>query len=933
MDILNAEERDLLYRVQTKPELQPFFFRKLKGLHWFDPLLENHFLDPDRNPKPIPTNEEGYVSVPHWIVTDYLVKISEGLSDATNEQYAVKMMNLIRRITLYAQIEGFSNFRTWWQFAKILNNIPAHIISLEDLNLIDYWLNDPYETALAAEELGSIWLPALLKNLNEHSRNLALKLLEILLKVNILGTEDSSKENKAILRLNFWMAKKIIPMVAKLSGEYLGIDAINLFKDRLVFSLKQCENDKWSSIWRPAIEEHEQNRTRNEANEILLDAFRDCLMGFFDHNPTKASEYVLSLLDCPFQLIKRVSIFAIERKFSFFKSKVDLVLSSEYFQDNYRHETWNLLHQHFIDFNPIQKSKVIEIIQGLKSVRDNGKSEDGSTAYKRVIWLSSIKDCNSEACELYNKYTNITGVEPEHPDFSSYISFTWMEDKAPFSIEHLMSLNIDDLADTLNNYEDPGQFSEINLEGLVKVFKDVAKTKAHEYYIELDKFLKCDFAFVYPLLESYRELWNEKKSLPWDDVWIHIIESYLELLNQVDFWTEAKSSGKNPFVANRNSVLNAICKLVEDGTRSDDHAFNPNLLPKAKQILVNILDNQPGTKFRPQCDAVIESLSSARGQCLQALINHSLYYCRIMKNENLEQAWGQYKDIYNAELKRADQGEIEFITLSAMYIQNFIFMSKEWVEENLPNIFDVSKYNKWLCAIQGYANSNIIGKTLYSYLKEKGCFLKALDDNNLQDRVKEKFVQYIVTTYLLGDEDINDSESLIAKLINRRINEEIHQFIWYIWASNKKVDNEIKDKIFELWARLLEVIDFSNIDGKKLASLLCNWIVYIDEINTKTELYLLKIAPFVDVEHNTHNFTCNLARLSAKQPIQVQKIWLKMLESYSYDYPGEGIKTILRNLINHSPEGKRKAKEVIDAYLKYGLERPRIWLKEIESEN
>ena len=40
---LNAREKDLLHRIDKKPELQPFFFRKAKGLHWFDPLCERGY--------------------------------------------------------------------------------------------------------------------------------------------------------------------------------------------------------------------------------------------------------------------------------------------------------------------------------------------------------------------------------------------------------------------------------------------------------------------------------------------------------------------------------------------------------------------------------------------------------------------------------------------------------------------------------------------------------------------------------------------------------------------------------------------------------------------------------------------------------------------------------------------------------------------------
>jgi hypothetical protein len=134
---LNAEEKDLLDRVVKKPELQPFFFRKLKGLHWFNVLSDAGFFAPEKNPKPLPAKEEGYVNIPHWSVTEYLVAASEELSNPDNEDYANKFIELIRMITAHAKSENISNYRTWWQLAKVIRKIPVHLIRLEDIDLVD----------------------------------------------------------------------------------------------------------------------------------------------------------------------------------------------------------------------------------------------------------------------------------------------------------------------------------------------------------------------------------------------------------------------------------------------------------------------------------------------------------------------------------------------------------------------------------------------------------------------------------------------------------------------------------------------------------------------------------------------------------------------------------------------------------------------------
>ena len=70
---LSPDEIDILERVVSKKELQPIFFRKVKGLKWFDELAKRGFFNPDQNPVPLPAKQEGYVNIPTWPVTEYLV--------------------------------------------------------------------------------------------------------------------------------------------------------------------------------------------------------------------------------------------------------------------------------------------------------------------------------------------------------------------------------------------------------------------------------------------------------------------------------------------------------------------------------------------------------------------------------------------------------------------------------------------------------------------------------------------------------------------------------------------------------------------------------------------------------------------------------------------------------------------------------------------
>lgn len=196
---LTTDEHDILERVVSKKELQPIFFRKVKGLKWFDDLANRDFFNPDQNPVPIPAKQEGYVNIPTWPVTEYLVATSPELSVGDNEAYALKFLELLRSCTTYTIAHEYSNCRTWWQFSKIIKYVPVHLISLEDISIVEHWLNDPYERSLVADEVGENWLPLLLENTDVHSHQLALKLIDLLFRIGFVQLDKGIARKEARL--------------------------------------------------------------------------------------------------------------------------------------------------------------------------------------------------------------------------------------------------------------------------------------------------------------------------------------------------------------------------------------------------------------------------------------------------------------------------------------------------------------------------------------------------------------------------------------------------------------------------------------------------------------------------------------------------------------------------------------------------------------
>jgi len=373
---------------------------------------------------------------------------------------------------------------------------------------------------------------------------------------------------------------------------------------------------------------------------------------------------------------------------------------------------------------------------------------------------------------------------------------------------------------------------------------------------------------------------------------------------------------------------------LEAGTKSDDHAFNKEYLKKSENIIIYLLKKEEGEEYKIDSDAVSISINSPRGRCLEALINLTLRSCRLSdKNNNKDHSvvWTHFQPIYDAELNRADmqKPEYEFATLITQYLPNFLYMSKEWTMNNFGRIFDQGNYLRWICAMQGYAYVNTVYQEVYQYSKKSGSFIKALDDKNIKNQVKNRIIENIVISYIDGIEKYSEKNSLIRVLVSRKKIQEVNHLIWFIWTLRNKVDEKLTKKVYELWPEILKVVDVATIEGKKIASQLCLWSIFVNSVDEENRKYLLEIVPYADVLHHSNILLESVAKISQTQPNESYTIWKKMLEGTVPTYPEQAIREILTNLLKQEFETPFMANDIVSVYVEKGNDLPYKWLREI----
>ena len=925
MNKLSTKELDLLSRIEAEPKLQPFFFRKIKGLKWFDALDEAGYFNAENVPKPIPTEQEGYVRIHRWEIGEYLIKTALELTGKTGSEYAPRFLKIISDATTYAQENSFENYRVWLQFTQIISTIPSRLVCKEFLDVVDYWLGDTFERNIVAGEIAEKWLVKLLEEGSDHAFELAPKLLDILYKVKIVEQATGEiKKHKALLRFAYSAPDRITKKVAFLSGCKLGPQAISVFHSKLEETLEALDNDSWSYVWQPAIEEHDQNNLDNTEN-LLVQAYRDCLRGYFEYCPEEACAYIAEIMESPFQTIRRLSIHCIAHQFSVCKKYTERLIDQKFFDESYRHEMWHFINCNYPCFDPDQKKKIIELIKDRKQFNGEGNLLEGATAYEQTIWFAAIKDHDEQGRLLYDQAVFITGTEPDHPDFSSYMSTgTWIGQESPYSVDELGMLTIDKLVQTLKTTRE---------EGLVETFKQLIKTSPSRYYLDFAKFTDLDLSYVNAIIKAYKDLCNEKANLPWSDIWPCLLKFCSTVVYTEQFWNEETSQYHNASVAKRHCVVSAIGGLLESGAKSDEHGFHEDIHKEVELLIACLLKKERGVEFKEKNDIAFTAMNSPRGWCIIALITLTLRSCRLsdQTNNDHSKVWERFQSCYDDELKRADDsGKFEFYALVTMYLPNFLYMSREWVLSNLKMIFDQGNPLKWTCAMEGYYYVRTLYTEVYKHLKEHGDFLKALDNENIENRAKGRVLEHIAVAYLKDLESLEDNNSLIRVLIDRKKFQELDNIISFVLRLKKEDLSNLKDKVYELWPLLKNVADSSTREGRMLASSLCRWAIFVDHLDNDRKELLLEIAPYSDELYNSHALLQSIADLSNNRPFEANEIWLKMLERSAPDYPEEAIRQILSNLVSQGEKGNRTAEKTVDEYIKRGVASPSKLLKEVK---
>ncbi|MDE0323673.1 MAG: hypothetical protein OXN27_07090 [Candidatus Poribacteria bacterium] len=172
------ERRGALRNLLESEARRAYFFRKLESLTWLEPLKEDGWFDPDRNPMPQESPDQpGYYYSSRWHELEYLVKIS------THPECPIDILvDIVNAITDESR-ERIDNGRTDLDTVKIIGILPIERIEPQHIAFMGAALKSSQKYGLMDQEIGQTILPKLLDG---RKRELTLALLPIMLEVEFV---------------------------------------------------------------------------------------------------------------------------------------------------------------------------------------------------------------------------------------------------------------------------------------------------------------------------------------------------------------------------------------------------------------------------------------------------------------------------------------------------------------------------------------------------------------------------------------------------------------------------------------------------------------------------------------------------------------------------------------------------------------------------
>lgn len=683
---------------------------------------------------------------------------------------------------------------------------------------------------------------------------------------------------------------EVLKPSARKLGERCGAAAVDMLARRLTEYIGSAEDDKYSYIWRSAIEDHEQDAHKEDARAVLVDAVRDATLGATSTNSPAALAIVKSLLESSYPTLTRVGIYVCGEHYGTVGAAFwECATGSWFLEVPYWHELYWFINKTFSRFSVAQRTQFLGFVEQLNGDwSDESRQVERDEAHRRDLLHPAFGLGDSEVDENYLKLVERWGPVRDHPDFHTYSTGGWVGDRSPVASDALLSMSDDELVAFLKGFvPDSRSWDGPTYRGLASSISAAVRASEDGFAGRIGLFADLARPYQHGLLRGLKERWSDDKR---DINWPATLSFMQAIVSAPAFRADFAADQAEGWEPSVHWVVSDIANLLKDATGTD-RRLPSELHTSCLQVLRLVLDATP-IDAGGSSDAVSHAINSPRGRALESFIHLALAMRReeVAANRSSNETWLAVGPVFDAELATSESGlNADFAAMAGMYCANFHYLSAEWTEANFDRLFSTTSEAAWRCAAQGFAYQRYLYDWLFKCLVNGGHLRRMVYSEGLPDQVAERALQFLGLAYLEGMESL-DGGGLLSELIAGLKVKGLSQLCWFFWTFRGKAEPSARtSKILMFWMKVAKQVRANRAEVPELQSALSQLAAFIHDLTPDAVEALVDAAPHAQVRHHGYMLVQNLARLASQYPKEVATIFRAAMSGFLPDYRKEDV--------------------------------------------
>jgi len=754
-----------------------FFFSKLTSPEWIPYLREKDYLT---SPQPI-IHEGKYLQFPFWIESQYLARVA-----SKDPALVLSVMKDLCQKT--------DNPRVHSDFNKAASTMPVEFAK-EWAALEAKWIDSQEYIYFLSEELIALVGNLLNNNCINESR--------ILLKSALrLCKSGENKESNIFLQGKKYhpkieiyeyeeILKKCIPVLTEKNYR----EAIELLCDLLetAFKISGDNEDELSVVWQPAIEDHEQNKYRDNIENKLIECLRDAAVKAIP----RGRNNVLSLIEQRnYKTLLRVSLY-LRTLFP----EIDPSGNSRIVLEKgnlkslaLHHELYNFLQKNFNNLSDAAKQSYIDYAYEEENKEDFEKwyKERFNKELSEEEFKSHIR--RNRYSRLYPIQAYLVGEtlidfqllksefkELDHPDFLSYSSGITYGPTSPKKADELSKMSIDEIINFLTEWKSGDDIFGDSAEGLGRVLCAVVKDNPRKFSSRAFDFRVLDPTYVREIVFGLRESLKENKEFQWNS-----ILQLCEWVVSQDVNIQGRKVIQHEMDPGWQWTRNEIAHLLTDVLRRTESKNGIAISEKGRvwKILLSLAnDAEPTPQYEAEygsssMDPLTVSINTTRGNAFHAVISYCWWIYDHVKatNQNIPFSFNEFpelKELLESHLNPKKDSSLAIRSVYGQHLPELVYFDKEWVSKKLDSIFpkNESMARLYHAAWDTYLtyckpNKDLFELLLKEYHYAVEHFSQKKERQFRQLSPRENLVEHVTLFYLWGLINANDEDSILKLLIS-----------------------------------------------------------------------------------------------------------------------------------------------------------------------